>query len=77
MRRTDKEMLAKGIRLMMWTVLLMFAGPTIIYQAFKNEGHPMYYPVLIVGFIVAVFAIFLAFRGLRTIMNAVFGKKSK
>tara|TARA_E500000318_G_C3559532_1_gene212760 strand:- start:774 stop:1010 length:237 start_codon:yes stop_codon:yes gene_type:complete len=77
MRRTNKELLAKGIKSFGFTVLAMFMGPFLIYEAFKNEGHPFYWPVLIVGIICAILAIYLGFRSVRIVMDAVFGKKSK
>ena len=77
MRRTNKELLAKGIKSFGFTVLAMFMGPFLIYEAFKNEGHPFYWPVLIVGIICAILAIYLGFRSVRIVMEAVFGKQSK
>ena len=77
MRRTDKELLVKGIKSLGYTVLAMFMGPFLIYQAFKNEGHPFYIPVLILGIVCAVLAIYLGFRSVSIVMDAVFGKKPK
>ncbi len=72
--RTDKEVLVKGVKLLAYTVVLMFTGPTLIYQAFKNETHPMYYPVLILGCIAAIGAILLGFKAINTLMASLFGK---
>ena len=77
MRRTDKELLVKGIKSFGYTVLAMFMGPFLIYQAFKNEDHPYYIPVLILGIVCAVLAIYLGFRSVSIVMDAVFGKKPK
>jgi len=74
---TDKELLIRGIRMMVTTAILMFTGPTLLYQAFKNEGHPFFYPVLILGAFFSILAIVLGFKGLNTIMNSVFGKRKK
>ena len=74
-KRTNKEVLAKGIRMMFGSLFCMFAGPTIIHSAFKNQDHPWYIPILILGLLGAGFAIFMAFKGLRTIMESLFGKK--
>ncbi|MEM6719113.1 MAG: DUF6095 family protein [Bacteroidota bacterium] len=62
----------KGIKLMAGSLFCMFAGPTILHSAFKNQSHPYYVPVLIVGLLVAAAAIYLAFRGLKKIMDAMF-----
>ena len=71
-KRTDKEVLAKGIKLMVGSLVCMFAGPTIIHSAFKNQLHPLYIPVLIVGLLIAAGAIILAFKGIRKIMDSMF-----
>ncbi|WP_430412961.1 DUF6095 family protein [Kordia sp.] len=71
-KRTNKELLGKGLKLMGGSLLCMFTGPIIIHSAFKNQEHPLYIPVLIVGLIVAAFAIILAFKGMRKIMNSIF-----
>ncbi|MBP2833940.1 hypothetical protein J8281_17215 [Aquimarina sp. U1-2] len=75
--RTNKELLGKGIQRMAIALIFMFIGPVIIHSAFKNQEHPLYIPILIVGLSGAAFAIFMAFKGIRTIMDALFGKKNK
>lgn len=77
MRRTDKDLLVKGIRSFMMTALTMFLAPILIYQAFKNQENLLFWPVLIVGLVLAGLAIYLGFRSLRIVMEAVFGKKEK
>lgn len=75
--RTDKDVLVKGLKRLAYTVMLMFLAPIIIWQAFKNEGHPMYWPVLILGIILAIAAVGMGFKGIATIMDSLFGKKKK
>jgi len=77
MRHTDKELLVKGIKSFGYTVLAMFMGPFLIYEAFKNEGHPFYWPVLIFGISCAILAIYLGFRSVKIVMDAIFGEKNK
>lgn len=55
----------------------MFLAPTILYQAFKNQENVLFWPVLIIGLILAVLAIYLGFRSVGIVMNALFGKKPK
>ncbi|MFS4418354.1 DUF6095 family protein [Maribacter sp. 2307ULW6-5] len=74
-KRTDKELLVKGIRRLAITVVLMFAAPIVIWQAFKNEGHPLYWPVLALGLLLAAGAVFMGFKGIMTMVNALFGKR--
>ncbi len=73
--RTDKSLLIKGIKFLGYTVLLMFAAPFAIYQAFKNQGHPLYWPVLIIGLVLAVAAIAMGFYSIKTVMDSLFGKR--
>ncbi|KAA2216858.1 MULTISPECIES: DUF6095 family protein [Maribacter] len=75
--KTDKEMLFKGIKKLAFTVLLMFLAPIVIWQAFKNEGHPLYWPVLVIGLILAMYAIYSGFKGIQTIVDALFGGKGR
>lgn len=74
---TDKELLVKGLKYAGFTVGLMFLAPFVLYQAFKNQEHVAYIPVLIVGLILAITAIGFGFYTIKTFMEALFGKKSK
>ena len=71
-KRTNKEVLAKGLKLMAGSLICMFAGPVILHSALKNQDKPLYIPVLIIGLIVAAGAIILAFKGMRKIMDSIF-----
>jgi hypothetical protein len=71
----DKQLLAQGVRKMAITLVLMFTGPTFVYQAFKNEGHPWYYFVLSIGLLMCLFAIIQGFLGIKKIVDAILGKK--
>ena len=73
-QHTDKDLLAKGVKKMGISLLLMFISPVILHSAFKNQDHWLYIPVLIFGLCGAGFAIFMAFKGLKTIMDAIFKK---
>jgi uncharacterized membrane protein len=74
--RTDKTLLIKGVKLLAYTVILMFSAPFAIYQAFKNEGHPLYLPVLILGLLLALAAIGMGFYSIKTLVDALFGKRN-
>ncbi len=60
-----------------YTVTLMFLAPFVIYQAFKNQEHAAYVPVLIIGLILALAAIAMGFYTIKVFMDALFGKKTK
>ena len=72
---TDKAMLVKGIKFLIYTVLTMFLAPVVIFQAFKNQDHPFYIPVLVIGLILAVLAIGLGFYSIKIFIDSLFGKK--
>ena len=72
---TDKKLLVTGLRRLGITLLLMFTAPVVLYEAFKNQGHPFYYPVLIVGGLLALGAIAMGFYGIKTLVDALFGKR--
>ena len=74
-KRTDKDILVKGLKKMGLSLVLMFLGPTLIYIALSNKEKPLYIPILIIGFLVCGTAILFAFKGLKTIMDSLFNKK--
>ncbi|OBX22754.1 MULTISPECIES: DUF6095 family protein [Bizionia] len=71
-KHTDKDVLLKGIKKMGLSLVCMFLGPTLLYIAFSNQEKILYIPLLIVGIVVCGLAIFLAFKGLKTIMDSMF-----
>ncbi len=74
-KRTNKEILAKGLKKMAISIVMMFAGPTLFYIATTNKEKPLYIPILIISLLICGGAIFFAFKGLQTIMNSMFGNK--
>lgn len=74
---TDKTHLLKGIKFLGYTVGLMFLAPWVLYQAFKNQEHNFYIPVLVVGLILAIAAIGMGFYSIKIVVEAVFGGPKK
>ena len=74
---TDKNMLLKALKFMGYTVFAMFLAPLVLFQAFKNQDHPFYIPVLILGILLAITAIGLGFYSIKICLDALFGKKTK
>lgn len=72
--RTDKELLNKGLKRMGICLILMFAGPSLLYLALSNEDKPLYIPLLVLGIIGCIGAIAMLFIGLNTIGNSLFRK---
>lgn len=75
-KRTNKEMLAQGLKKMVISLALMFTGPTLFYISTTNKEKPLYIPLLILSLIICGGAIFFAFKGIQTIMNSMFSKKT-
>lgn len=70
--RTDREVLGKGLKYMGITLMLMFVGPFLMYVAFSNQEKPLYIPILIVSFLLCGGAIYMGFKGIKTIMDSMF-----
>jgi cytochrome bd-type quinol oxidase subunit 1 len=75
--KTDKDHLIKGVKHFAYTFLLMFTAPIILWQAFKNQEHTFYIPVLIVGLLLAIAAIAMGFYSVHLMMNALFNTQKK
>ncbi|WP_142783180.1 DUF6095 family protein [Changchengzhania lutea] len=75
-KKTDRDLLFKGIKTMVFALLSLFMGPTLIHMAFSNLEKPLYIPLLIVGCLVCAMAIFLIFKGINTIMDSIFKKST-
>ena len=73
----NKVHLQKGLKQMTFFLFCCFLGPVIVHQAFKNNEHPFYYPVLIIGLSILVIAICYGFMGTKTIVNALLGERKK
>ena len=73
---TNKELLAKGVKYLFGALPLMFIGPSLILNSsFKNKENPYYYLVLSIGILVCLSSMYLAFKGLKTITDALFNDK--
>ena len=72
---TNANLLVRGLKRLGFTLLLMFSAPIVIFQAFKNQQHPFYLPVLIVGLLLAVAAIIAGFSGIKLIVDGFFNKQ--
>jgi hypothetical protein len=72
---TNKELLAKGIKYLFGALPLMFIGPSVMYNAFMNKQNNWHYFVLVIGCSLCVTSVFLAFKGLKTMTDALFNDK--
>ncbi|MBZ9730538.1 DUF6095 family protein [Salegentibacter sp. JZCK2] len=72
MKHTNRKTLAKGIKYLAFALPLTLIGPSILFTAFNNQDHPYYIPVLVIGIIALIAAILLMFRGIMTVVKAIF-----
>ena len=75
--KTDKSLLVKGLRIAAITIALMFTAPVIISSAFKNQEHSFFWPVLIIGGLLAIGAVAGGFYSIKLMMDALFGRKKQ
>ena len=73
--RTNKTLLVDGLKTMGITLFLAFLGPLILHAGFSNPDKPMYIPLIITGVLMSGAAIYFGFKGIRVIMDSIFGKK--
>ncbi|QDO92452.1 hypothetical protein FNB79_00070 [Formosa sediminum] len=73
--KTEKEILVVGLKKMGISLACMFLGPTLLHIALTNREKPLFIPILILGGIVCICAIFFAYKGLMKIMDSMFNHK--
>lgn len=69
---TNKDILLKGIKIMGGTLFLLVLAPVVINSSFKNQDHTFFIPVLGIGIILLIAAIYFGFKGIKTLMRALF-----
>ena len=67
--------LKKGLMKMGVFIIHCFTAPVIVYQAFKNQEHPFYWPVLLLGVGLCISAIIYGFWAIKTLLNGLLGDK--
>ena len=73
--RTNKDLLVGGLKTMGVTLFLLCLGPFILHAGFSNPDKPLYIPLVIAGVLICGAAIYFGFKGIRTIMDSLFGQK--
>jgi len=74
---TMNNYLKKGFKQVFIGISLCFIGPVIISQSFKNQDHPFFIIVLIIGSIISFLAVFYGYKGISNILNGTLGPKNK
>ncbi|MGA0941836.1 MAG: DUF6095 family protein [Flavobacteriaceae bacterium] len=70
------EKLRKGIKHWLIALILMASGPLVLSSAFKNEDHPLYWPVALFGGFLSLLALFYGFKAIRLMMQFLFEASS-
>jgi len=68
----NKPKMLQGIQKVSTALPLFFVGPVVINSAFKNQEHPWYWPVLLLGIFLCGYGAYRAFKGITTITSAIF-----
>lgn len=71
-KRTNRDLLVKGIQNLGICLVLMFLGPTLLHLAFSNQEKSTYILVLIIAIAVCIAAILFLFRGISIVMKSIF-----
>ena len=72
--KTDRTLLFKGIKTLVFAALSLFMGPSLMHFAYLNEDKPLFIPLLVVACLICIMAVILVFRGLNTIIKSMFKK---
>ncbi len=69
---TDLNLLGKGLKYLAAALPLLFLSPYFITLSALNKEHWSIYLFIILAAIAGVLALFLVFKGLKTIMRSIF-----
>ncbi|NJW52833.1 hypothetical protein HC175_07855 [Salinimicrobium sp. CDJ15-91] len=72
MKHTDKNLLMRGLKFLAGALPLSFIGPVVLFSSFKNQEHEWFIPILIFALLAMAAAVFLMFKGISTVMKALF-----
>ena len=70
--KTDKKLLAKGIKTLVFALLSLFMGPILLSFAFSKPNDKLHTPLLVIGCAISAMAVIMLFKGIKTIMSSMF-----
>lgn len=68
----NKTLLQKGLKFTLFSLPLMFLGPSVIHNALINRDKGIHYLILIIGIILCMLAVFLMFKGISIMVKSIF-----
>lgn len=71
-KRTNRETLAKGVKILAFSLLAITLGPIVLHNAFMNKTHPLFFIIAGIGILIMLGAIYLILRGLKLILSSFF-----
>ena len=71
-KHTNKPLLVQGLKIMVLTLVLLFLGPFLLHAGWSNPNKPLYIPLVVAGIALCGLAIYMGFKGIRTIMDSIF-----
>lgn len=72
MKHTNRTLLLKGLKFLAGALPLSFIGPVVLFSSFQNQDNPWFLPVLLFALIAMAAAVLLMFKGINTVMRALF-----
>jgi hypothetical protein len=69
---TNRVLLNKGIKYLLFALPLIFIGPSVIYNAFMNQENVWHYLVLAIGCAMCLGSMYLMFKGIQTMVKGLF-----
>tara|TARA_B100000780_G_scaffold71717_2_gene47991 strand:+ start:6075 stop:6311 length:237 start_codon:yes stop_codon:yes gene_type:complete len=67
----NKILFMKGLKKLIFAIILAFLGPFTIQQAFQNKEHQFYLYVLLLGLVIASVSITLGFLGISNLVSSL------
>ncbi len=71
-KRTNKDILIKGLQNLGIALALLFSGPTLLHIVLSNKEKPFFIPLLIIAIVICALAVFFIFKGIKTILKSIF-----
>ena len=71
-KNSPKYLLKTAIRRIGYAFLGFLTAPLLMHSSFKNQGHPLYIPVFILGLLIGICAFIYGVLGIRNMMRFVF-----
>lgn len=68
----DRKELNKGLAKLAWSLPLLLTGPALIYNAFINKENVWHYLVLAIGLAMCGSGVYLAFKGIKGMVDCLF-----